>query len=103
MQRIVRSIGDRVLGAPEGASREQLYRTVEHGSTSLRIRAVRELGHRRGHENIPLLIRCLSDETPGVRRASAHALGHTGDAAVISHLLEVMERERADEHGDPRA
>ena len=92
----LRALGDRVLGAPEGALLEVRLRALRWGGPSTRCRAARSLEGEVGA--LDPLLGALADPAPGVRRAAAWSLSATGsDARLAMALLVAAKRERCDE------
>lgn len=92
MSRVLESI----LGAPEGASPRRLGRLLRRGNIALQVRALREVGAHPSSEAAPVLLTHLGGSAPGVRAASAWALGQLGQLVHADPLLEAAAAERSD-------
>lgn len=90
------SIRRALLGKPEGATQRQMLRILRYGSTSLKIRAIREIGAQQALEAAPILCSMLREPAPGLRGAGAWALGALGKDIHGAQLLEAARQERSD-------
>jgi len=98
MKRIAQAIGDRLIGAPEGAEWSHLLRGIERGSWGQKIRALREIAARATDARAgEVLVHALEAPAPGLRRTAAHGLGLAGNRKAIDSLVTALERERCDE------
>lgn len=97
MRPLLRSLGDRLLGAPEGAPPPLQRRVLRLGGPAARCRAARAIDPREPESREALAV-ALRDPAPGVRRAAAVSLSLLApDPGLCRALLQVAASERCDE------
>jgi HEAT repeat protein len=67
---------------------------VRTKDSQTRFLAIGALGDLKFQEAAPLIVSSLSDDNPGVRKASAIALGHIKDSSSIPPLIELLKDEQ---------
>jgi putative membrane-bound dehydrogenase-like protein len=80
------------LNRIDGAEARLAVRGLLHGSKDAAVRQVAcvSTGLHRDAGAVPMLVQCLQDAAPQVRREAATALGRIGDKRAVKPLLEAM-------------